>query len=334
MNMKISIVIPVYNVQEYLQECVSSVLMQTYQDIEIILVDDGSTDDSGHLCDQLLKQDNRIAVVHQVNQGLSVARNVGLKHASGNYVLFLDSDDYYADSQVISVLADKLLQFNYPDTLLFCRVDYYQSINKTFCEQPYNETILNAKKTPIECFDYLLHKQRFNMSACFQIIKRSTLVNNNIEFIKGIRNEDIDWSIQLWRCLRNVKVVNLYAYVYRHRGNSITTTLSLHDYRSYDIMLSKWREILDPMKFDDVVFLQYLAYIYPTMVYGYFQIPYNQRHETYSILQKHHPLLDFSVTRKSDRLIRLGRFLGFRASVYVLSLYSVYLKPLIRRLRK
>lgn len=332
--MKITIVIPVYNVQAYLEECLQSVRSQIYKNIEIILVDDGSTDNSGHLCDYFANQDERIHVVHQSNQGLSVARNVGLQNGSGDYVLFLDSDDYYADTRVISSLVDKLQQFDYPDTLLFCRVDYYQNLNKNFSEPPYDEVVLNEMMTPVECFKHLLHQQRFNMSACFQIIKRSVLVDNKIEFEKGIRNEDIDWSIQLWRCLKNVKVVNLYAYIYRHRGNSITTTFAWHDYVSYDMMLTKWRHVLNPAISNDLIFLQYLAYIYPTMVYGYLHIAKKQRPQTFAVLKKHYPLLCFSSTRKSNRLVLLSRFLGFRASVYVLSAYSVFLKPIIRRLRK
>ena len=91
--MKVSVVIPVYNVRLYLERCVQSVLRQTYKDLEIILVDDGSKDDSGKLCDQLALSDQRIRVIHQENQGLSGARNTGIRQATGEYIIFLDSDD-------------------------------------------------------------------------------------------------------------------------------------------------------------------------------------------------------------------------------------------------
>ena len=90
----ISIIVPVYNTGKYLKECLDSLIEQTYQDIEIILIDDGSTDMSGYLCDGLAKIDKRVEVIHKQNEGLGLTRNYGLKHAKGKYVLFTDSDDY------------------------------------------------------------------------------------------------------------------------------------------------------------------------------------------------------------------------------------------------
>lgn len=90
----VSVVIPVYNVKRYLEECVSSVIDQTWRNIEIILVDDGSTDESGRLCDEIAKKDSRIKVIHQKNRGQSSARNRGMSEATGEYILFVDSDDF------------------------------------------------------------------------------------------------------------------------------------------------------------------------------------------------------------------------------------------------
>lgn len=90
----ISVIIPVYNVQQYLRECVSSVLAQVYSNLEIILIDDGSTDESGKLCDELALSDERISVFHKTNGGLSRARNYGVEHCHGDWILFVDSDDY------------------------------------------------------------------------------------------------------------------------------------------------------------------------------------------------------------------------------------------------
>ena len=90
----ISVIIPIYNVAPYLEKCVHSVLNQSYKNLEIILVDDGSTDESGKICDDLERKDQRIRVIHKQNEGLGLTRNYGLKHAKGKYVLFTDSDDY------------------------------------------------------------------------------------------------------------------------------------------------------------------------------------------------------------------------------------------------
>ena len=89
----VSIIVPVYNVEEYLRECVDSILNQTYSDVEVILVDDGSTDQSGNICDEYAKMDSRIKVIHKKNGGVSAARNTGIGEASGEYLMFVDSDD-------------------------------------------------------------------------------------------------------------------------------------------------------------------------------------------------------------------------------------------------
>ena len=106
-KIKFSIIVPVYNVKDYLGECLDSILSQTYRDFEMILVDDGSTDGSGELCDQYAAQDERIRVIHQSNQGLSAARNNGIARAKGEYLMFVDSDDYFLRRDALELLAER-----------------------------------------------------------------------------------------------------------------------------------------------------------------------------------------------------------------------------------
>ena len=94
MRDSISIIVPVYNVEKYLEKCIDSILNQSYQNLEIILIDDGSTDNSGSICDEYKKKDQRVQVIHQKNQGQSSARNAGLNIAKGSYIGFVDSDDW------------------------------------------------------------------------------------------------------------------------------------------------------------------------------------------------------------------------------------------------
>ena len=110
MNQLISVIIPVYNVDPYLRRCLDSVLMQSYRNIEVLLIDDGSTDDSGKICDEYASIDSRIKVIHKMNEGLSVARNVGLEFAHGQWIAFLDSDDWIEPDMYYTLL--KLAQDN------------------------------------------------------------------------------------------------------------------------------------------------------------------------------------------------------------------------------
>ena len=97
-NPKISVIVPVYEVEEYLCECINSILAQTFVDFELILIDDGSLDSSGKICDEFAQKDNRIIVIHQENKGLSCARNTGIKTANGSFITFVDSDDLVANT--------------------------------------------------------------------------------------------------------------------------------------------------------------------------------------------------------------------------------------------
>lgn len=108
---KISIIIPVYNVEKYLATCLDSVINQTYKNLEILLIDDGSTDSSGLICEQYSKKDTRIKTIHKKNGGLSDARNVGISYASGDYISFIDSDDFI-DINTFTILNQYIKQYN------------------------------------------------------------------------------------------------------------------------------------------------------------------------------------------------------------------------------
>lgn len=124
---RVSFVVPIYNVELYLRECIDSILKQTYQEIEIILVDDGSTDNSSKICDEYLSIDDRITVIHKPNSGLSDARNLGVNTAKGDYIMFVDSDDFLADESVVERLIRELDIPDEPyDFINFNCVYYYQ----------------------------------------------------------------------------------------------------------------------------------------------------------------------------------------------------------------
>ena len=124
--LKISVIIPVYKVETYLHQCVDSVLSQTYENIEVILVDDGSPDSCPEICDQYANADARVKVIHQKNGGLSAARNAGVQCASGNYLAFLDSDDFWNDRTALERLVCRL-QITNADVLNYSYVKYDES---------------------------------------------------------------------------------------------------------------------------------------------------------------------------------------------------------------
>ena len=320
--MKLSIIIPVYNVEQYLESCVQSVITQTYQDLQVILVDDGSIDSSGALCDQLAKQDTRIQVIHKPNGGLSDARNAGLKVATGDYVAFLDSDDVYLlqdgiEQMMHAVAKDK------PDLLLFQCVDVYparQSVRKAY------DSDYLGRHSGIEVFHQLVRTQSFNMSACFQLIRRELLEKHQLYFEKGLLSEDVDWSLRLWRHVEHVRAINLPMYGYQHREGSITTTYTIRNLRSYEHIFAKF---VSPYQYKEdgnelywKTVMGYLAQMYTSCLYAYGQIVREDKGEAYKILKQYALLLEHSLSIKSERVVRLKRIVGLRMTIWVFAIYG------------
>ena len=322
--MRLSVIIPVYNVEQYLQNCVQSVLTQTYQDLQVILVDDGSTDSSGILCDQLAQQDSRIQVVHKVNGGLSDARNAGLKVATGDYVAFLDSDDVYLQADGLAQLM-AVAQAEQLDVLLFQAVDIYphrQSARKAY------DTDYLATHTGIEVFHQLVRTQSFNMSACFQLIRRDLLEQHQIYFEKGLLSEDVDWSLRLWRYVSKVRAINLPLYGYQHRDGSISTTYTIRNLRSYEhifaqfVKLYQERVVNDATEYYWHTTMGYLAQMYTSCLYAYGQIDRKDKKEAYAILLQYASLLNHTISAKSNRVVKLKRVVGLRMTIWVFALYG------------
>ncbi len=333
--MKLSIIVPVYNIAQYLNDCVQSVLAQSFQDWELVLVNDGSTDQSPVLCEEWTKKDERIRVVHKTNGGLSDARNAGLLEVKGEYIHFLDGDDYYASDNVLQTLVEQVEQYQYPDTLLFCRIDKYEDTGNENKERSYNVDFINHASSTTVIFEHLLRTQRFNMSACFQIIRREFLMDNQIFFEKELLSEDVDWSMVLWQHLKTVKAVNCYGYCYRHRSDSISTSLSIRTYQSYQYMFQKWIPRLQ----EDVgtlaqLQLNYMAFLFPTLLYGFFLLPKQDRKSAYVLLEEMKPVLQYSATRKSDRVAICVKIIGFYLTCRIFAGYGCISKRGVKEYMK
>lgn len=176
---KISVIIPVYNTENYVRKCIESILIQTYKNIEIIIIDDGSKDDSGKICEEFLV-DNRVKIFHQNNQGTSCARNYGLKNVTGKYICFIDSDDY-VEKDYIEFLYNLITKFN--TDIAVCGFDYAYTNNKFRCnnKKKKNKTIiLNNEQALIKMCDF---NDCFMPICCNKIYK--TELFKDINFPEG-----------------------------------------------------------------------------------------------------------------------------------------------------
>ncbi len=254
-NIKFSIIIPVYNVEKYLIECVNSVLIQSYKNYEIILVDDGSTDKSAQMCDDFVLKNENVSVVHKKNGGLSSARNVGVEKSTGEYLLFLDSDDYWDDCNFLYKV-NSLINEKKPDICVFGMKKYYESSDKFVSPE-------RKKISSENTIEYMIKYNYFKASACDKIIKRDLLIKNNITFPVGMFSEDIQWTFDVLLNSKKSIYLNENIYVYRQREGSITKSISdkniLDMLKMFEYGIDKSKELSKDKK---NICMSYLAYEY------------------------------------------------------------------------
>lgn len=222
-NDLISIVVPVYNVEKYLKDCVESLLVQTYKYNEIILVDDGSSDNSALICDEYEKNYNMIKVIHKTNGGLSDARNAGLKKALGKYICFIDSDDVVASNYIHS-LYNAIVETN--AKMSAC------PLAKFLDGENYNDlpTIngavdiqrIDAEELMINIYDG--NYSEISFVACGKLYEKKLFDENDIEYPFGRYYEDTFTTFRLFLASGEVSLTNNTRYYYRNRNNSIMTS--------------------------------------------------------------------------------------------------------------
>lgn len=229
----ISIIVPIYNVEQYLPLCLDSISKQTYKNIEIILVDDGSTDNSGMICDKFAEKDHRAVVIHKKNQGVTLARINGFQRSKGNFVMYIDGDDYVSDSIIETMYRD---------------IRYYD-VDMVSC-QIYEENCLNTIKTPIrpqvgyydrnrildllkENFLYDINLKMAGCTGylCSRLIKREFVLESLKAGIGIIHSEDQLGILQLLYNIKSMYVESEYMYHYVRRYGQTT---QLYDFKLWD----------------------------------------------------------------------------------------------------
>lgn len=226
----VSVIVPIYNVENYLKQCLDSLIQQEYQDMEVIMVNDGSTDKSVEIAKIYAEKYTNFILIEQNNRGLSAARNIGLKHASGEYIMYLDSDDYL-EPRTLTTCLDKINRLD-PDLLVF-------SGNKIICNE--NNDVLEVKKygpyceseqeTGLDLYQELRKNNNYYTCVVYQIVKKDVLDRNNIEFFEGILHEDHLYTFLIFAASGKSICINQNLYNYRVRANSIMTSNSMNGKR-------------------------------------------------------------------------------------------------------
>ena len=213
MNSLISVIVPIYNVEKYLDRCVDSIINQTYKNLEIILVDDDSPDNCPQMCDDYAKKDSRIKIVHKENGGLSDARNAGMKVATGEYVSFIDSDDYIS-LDFYETLLETIVD-NDSDIVECGVVKFYEDNN--FDE--YSDDLKVTNYDTLYALDGLINENPFKQHVWNKLYKSNIALD--IPYAVGKLNEDEFWTYQIFGKAKKVTRINKTMYYYFQRGSSI-----------------------------------------------------------------------------------------------------------------
>lgn len=300
--MTFSIIIPVYNVERHLTKCVHSVLSQDYKSFEIILVNDGSPDNCPQICDDLAKNNKQVKVVHKKNGGLSSARNVGLDHAKGDYIIFLDSDDRWIDASGLTSLTNIIEQYT-PDTILFGVEDFDSNTGVSIISRHYkNETYLNSLSVN-QLIDALIVSGQFPGSAWMLATRRAFLNSLNLSFKEGVTAEDFDWLIKIFDNAQQIKVVSniIYQYQYTSEG-SITSKPRISGIYGIHNAISNWLRIKDTQ---NQSLTNYLGRVYLQSLINYAGLTKKERKEAFQIVKS-----DAKILMVSSSVIMQGIYLS------------------------
>lgn len=318
--MKLSIIVPIYNVAPYLRKCVDSLLAQDIIDYEIILINDGSTDDSGAIADEIVREvmgdesncqspiDNRplLSVIHQENAGLSAARNTGITKAQGEYIWFVDSDDY-VEPNVLGELMEQIERDNL-DVLRF-RYQNVKESGEAFVPHDGMKVDYNDySNVPIDGMTFLNERMWLQCYA-WQFVVKKNIVEKE-KFTPGIYFEDTDWMPRMMLAAKKVASNNKIVYNYLWRDGSITLTSNkekirkhLHDKIKILKRLNIWRQTVTNCHWFDIMISSLMIGIVNSIASNFYdeRNNYIQQIRNIGVL----PLTTFHIPKKAKRKVRL-----------------------------
>lgn len=321
--MLISFVIPVYNVQSYLKDCVLSITSQTYQEIEVILVDDGSKDESPAICDKLASNDKRVRVIHKKNGGLSDARNCGIKAVRGEYVVFVDSDDFWIGRDSLQKLVKIIADNKNIDFINFNCCYYYGDEN--FTKWVAFDNSLSKPTDSDFVIQKLVASGTFPMSACLKVISTKLLRQNELYFKVGLLSEDIPWFIDLLDCSSKSLFINEYIYAYRQNvGTSISQNFGEKNFDSLMSIIKNELDKLETRRFTletKNYIKSFLAYEFCICLANINRLCKEEKNEKYKELLRYKWLLKYKQNPKVRNVSMAYSVLGIKAVEYLLRFY-------------
>ncbi|OXA80609.1 Glycosyltransferase involved in cell wall bisynthesis [Flavobacterium aquidurense] len=317
-----SIIVPVYNVEDYLSQCLDTILCQSFSDFELILVNDGSTDSSLEICKQYKQKFPQIILIDKENGGLSDARNTGLKIAKGEYIIFTDSDDYWQGKKVLEDLNNLISKTN-PDIIIHEESRFF-SEKDVVCK--YNQRFIKNKNGKFE--DEILNLVYYDLyaaSAWDKVIKRTILIENTLFFPVEKKSEDIEWCGKLMHYLKTFSIYSKSFYVYRQaRQGSITTTVSAkHIEDVYEMVKDGLKAQETTLEVLNKAIENYWACNYVVILKDFYVLSTETQQQIWDDLISWKYLLRKGRNIKVDKVMKFYKFLSFKTLIFFLNGYRL-----------
>lgn len=295
----ITIVIPVYNIEDYIDECFNSIntLFSSKLRFEIIFVNDGSTDLSMNKCLEISRKFQNVKLINKSNGGLSSARNEGLKYSKGDYVWFVDGDDFILNSRTLLSSLDLLVKSKI-DALNFNITKFSIKSNNLASK---NMRELKSMIIHEDVFTFLLKNSILPDNSVVNVIKKSVLTDNNICFKENMYSEDLDWVLEVYSHVKNLIIDEQSHYAYRiDRADSITHLHSLKNVTDPLVTIDKWVKLSNPDDRNNDLILNHLAFLYSTL---FVHIPNKASKQDYTLAKN--KLVEHDYLLKYDKNTRV-----------------------------
>ena len=319
----LSFILPIYNVEQYLEACVDSILAQMTDDCEIILVDDGAKDSSGTICDRYAASDSRVRVIHKENGGLSSARNAGISVARGTYVTFVDSDDLIHSDSVPKLL--EWIRVGGADMCFLQAEKFFP--DGTVCDL--GECIrgdqLRARSRE-EAIAYLTTRPKYPGSAWGKLYRRSFLLNQDLHFPYDRRySEDLGFIRDCLLVAESFDALDIPFYRYRqNREGSITSKITSKNFNDLLLFVIESDEKLDARRTNHPIadmIMRFVAYEYSVLLYLYGSLPKEDRKTALSQLRAYFWTLRYASGKRGRGIYLICRIFGIRFTAFLIKHY-------------
>lgn len=316
-----SIIIPIHNSEKYLRQCLDSILAQTDKDFEVILVNDGSQDGSPQICDQYCAEDTRFHVIHRKQgEGAASARNAGTSVASGEYIVYIDSDDYIEDAMFLADIREQAE--NGYDVICYKFRKYYEDTNEmTSC--------LFSMPAPKECetmggyVNRLVECDAFYCAPWTKAIRRKILVDRKIRFKEGLLSEDQEWYYHVLVGANSIVGIDKSYIVYRQHKHSTSVSWTMKNLKDTISIITFWRIEIEKTDLPEeykCAILNSIAKLYCNLLIGYTRYSNPDKKSEYDNLKKLAGLMRYHANPRVNTFYKVYKVAGFTVLMRVLKI--------------